>query len=38
VKIVVEGREIPSIKGHISTLKAFHPDLELLVAEKEKNS
>jgi len=38
VKIVVEGKEIPSIKGHISTLKAFQPDPELLVAEKEKNS
>lgn len=38
VKIVIEGKEIPSLKGHISTLKAFHPDPELIVAEKEKNS
>jgi spore germination protein GerM len=38
VKILVEGKELSSIKGHISTQKAFRPDLELLVAEKEKNS
>jgi hypothetical protein len=38
VKILVEGRELSSIKGHISTQKAFSPDLELLVPEKEKNS
>ena len=33
VKILVEGREIPSIKGHISTREAFSPDLELIVPE-----
>jgi tmRNA-binding protein len=38
VKILVEGKELSSIKGHISTQKAFRPDLELLVPEKEKNS
>ncbi|MBN1470772.1 MAG: GerMN domain-containing protein [Syntrophaceae bacterium] len=34
VKILVEGKEIPSIKGHISTRKAFAPDLELIIPEK----
>jgi hypothetical protein len=34
VKILVEGKEIPSIKGHISTRKAFSPDLELIIPEK----
>ena len=38
VKILVEGKELSSIKGHISTQKAFNPDLELLIPEKEKNS
>jgi hypothetical protein len=38
VKILVEGKEIPSIKGHISTQKAFRPDSELIVPAKEKNS
>ena len=38
VKILVEGKELSSIKGHISTRKAFVPDLELLIPEKEKNS
>ena len=38
VKILVEGKELSSIKGHISTKKAFSPDLELLIPEKEKNS
>ncbi len=38
VKILVEGKELSSIKGHISTRKAFSPDLELLIPEKEKNS
>ena len=38
VKILVEGKELSSIKGHISTQKAFSPDLELLIPEKEKNS
>lgn len=34
VKILVEGKEIASIKGHISTRNAFAPDLELIVPEK----
>ncbi|MGD0277930.1 MAG: GerMN domain-containing protein [Smithella sp.] len=34
VKILVEGKELSSIKGHISTRKAFSPDLELIVPEK----
>ena len=34
VKILVEGKELPSIKGHISTRKAFSPDLELILSEK----
>ena len=38
VKILVEGKDLSSIKGHISTRKAFSPDLELLIPEKEKNS
>jgi hypothetical protein len=38
VKILIEGKELSSIKGHISTNKAFSPDLELLIPEKEKNS
>jgi hypothetical protein len=38
VKILVEGKELSSIKGHISTRKAFSPDLELLIPEKENKS
>lgn len=34
VKILVEGKELSSIKGHISTRKAFSPDLELIISEK----
>lgn len=34
VKILIEGKEVPSIKGHISTLKAYSPDLELIIPEK----
>ena len=34
VKILVEGKELSSIKGHISTRKAFSPDLELIIPEK----
>lgn len=33
VKIMVEGKEITTIKGHISTRKAFSPDLELIIPE-----
>ncbi len=35
VKILVEGKEISSIKGHISTSKAFSPDPGILVPMKE---
>jgi hypothetical protein len=38
VKIMVDGKELQSIKGHISTQKAFSPDMELVVQDKEKNS
>ena len=38
VKILVDGKELPSIKGHISTQKAFTPDPELSVPSKEENS
>lgn len=34
VKFLVEGKEIPAIKGHISTRNAFSPDLELIIPEK----
>lgn len=34
VKILIEGKELSSIKGHISTRKAFSPDLELIIPEK----
>jgi len=38
VKILIEGRELSSIKGHISTRKAFRPDPELIVKAKEGES
>jgi hypothetical protein len=38
VKILVEGRELISIKGHISTSKAFLPNPDLLVPMKEEKS
>jgi hypothetical protein len=34
VKILVEGKELPSIKGHISTLAAFVPDADLFAPVK----
>lgn len=34
VKILMDGKDLPSIKGHISTRKAFSPDSELIVPEK----
>jgi hypothetical protein len=38
VKILVEDKELPSIKGHISTINAFLPDPELLIpTQEEKN-
>lgn len=38
VKILMEGKELSSIKGHISTRKAFRPDPELIVKAKEGKS
>ena len=38
VKILVDGKELPSIKGHISTQKAFTPNLELFVPSQEEKS
>ena len=38
VKILVEGKELTSIKGHISTSKAFLPNPDLLVPMKEEKS
>jgi len=38
VKILVEGKELTSIKGHISTSKAFPPNPDLLVPMKEEKS
>lgn len=38
VKILVEGREISSIKGHISTSKAFLPNPDILIRMKEEKS
>jgi spore germination protein GerM len=38
VKILVEGKELPSIKGHISTIHAFLPDPELLIPTQEEKS
>jgi flagellar basal body-associated protein FliL len=35
VKILMEGKELSSIKGHISTKNAFRPDPELIVPAKE---
>lgn len=38
VKILVDGDELTSIKGHISTKKAFRPDPELIVKAQEGKS
>ena len=38
VKILVEGKDLTSIKGHISTSKAFLPNPDLLVRMKEEKS
>lgn len=38
VKIIVEGRELTSIKGHISTKKAFRSDPDLIVKAQEGKS
>jgi len=34
VKILVEGKELPSIKGHISTAQVFEPDRDLFAPIK----
>jgi hypothetical protein len=38
VKILIDGKELPSIKGHISLKKAFVPNQDLFVSSKEENS
>ena len=38
VKIFMEGKELSSIKGHISTKNAFRPDPELFAPAQEKRS
>lgn len=38
VKIMVEGKELPSIKGHISTINPFRPDPDLYAPFKEEKS
>lgn len=35
VKLLMEGKDLPSIKGHISTQNAFMPNPELFVPAKE---
>jgi hypothetical protein len=38
VKILVDGKDLPSIKGHISTKNAFAPNPDLFAPSKEENS
>jgi hypothetical protein len=38
VKIIIEGKELPSIKGHISTVNPFRPDPDLYAPVKSENS
>ncbi|MEN6623141.1 MAG: GerMN domain-containing protein [Smithella sp.] len=38
VKILVDGKDLPSIKGHISTKNAFVPNPDLFAPSKEENS
>ncbi len=38
VKIVVEGKELQSLGGHISTIHPFRPDPDLYVSVKEKKN
>ena len=38
VKILVDGKELPSIKGHISTVNPFMPDPDLYAPVKGENS
>jgi hypothetical protein len=35
VKILLEGKELPSLKGHVSTIDPFKPDLDLYAPVKE---
>lgn len=37
VQILVEGKDLPSIKGHISTLKPFKPDADLLAPVRQES-
>jgi len=38
VKILVEGKDLPSIKGHISTINPFLPDPDLYAPFKEEKN
>lgn len=38
VKILIDGKELPSIKGHVSTKNAFTPDPELFVSSQGEKS
>lgn len=38
VKILVDGKELPTIKGHISTTHPFRPDPDLYAPAKEEKS
>lgn len=38
VKILVEGKELPSIKGHVSTTDPFRPDPDLYAPVKEEKN
>ena len=38
VRIFVEGKELPSIKGHISTVNSFRPDPDLFAPVKEEHN
>lgn len=38
VQIIVEGKELPSIKGHIATIHPFRPDADLYVPVKPKKN
>jgi hypothetical protein len=38
VKILLEGKELSSIKGHISTIAAFAPDADLFAPVKSESN
>jgi len=38
VKILIDGKELPSLKGHISTKKAFSPNPDIFVPSPEEKS